>query len=487
MKKRFTMTIALVLVAVLVLVSGQIFAIDYAVSEDATRIDARFNVLDTAGTGAELSMISADGTLIIHITEDTLIYFEDAVPANDDDDGQMTKMVREVLFGRTLAEVLDGRRMIVTYDVQLDSLPSQTFPISIMIMFETIVPLPAGEAERVQVPRPEIITEDLPFVDVRPTDWFYNPVVWAYRNEIMNGVSPTSFAPNVNMTRAMLVTVLWRYAGMPDAGEAGFADVGRDTWYSVAVAWAAENGIVLGYNATTFGTRDYINREQMYTILYRYMNFAGLAFQLDEEMRVQRFADEDDVSDWAIEAIRVMFDAGVMFRYSSTDFHVRPQENAFRGEIAGAMFFLNMHAVSLESIQVGSNYEVGSVTLLANGTEHEPSIHFVHGADSTMSVSGIPFSSWLAANADTIPEIQYAGNIEILVHGQDGVIGDVSNVPESHSGMRVLPITAEDFTDGRANVSIPSASGTYLLLVDVSWSGEDGAFTANRYVFKVTR
>ena len=189
---------------------------------------------------------------------------------------------------------------------------------------------------------------ELPFEDVQPHDWFYNPVVWAYNNGLMNGISNTEFAPNGYMTRAMLVTLLWRYDGMPNAGEAAFADVAADRWYSRAIAWAAENGIVTGYDETTFGVNDFITRQQMYTVLYRYMNFAGITIAVEDEMRLHQFADADDISGWAKDALHFMFDIGVMFRYHDFDFYARPREYALRGEIAGAIYFFSMRRTEAE-------------------------------------------------------------------------------------------------------------------------------------------
>ncbi|MCL2226191.1 MAG: S-layer homology domain-containing protein [Oscillospiraceae bacterium] len=187
----------------------------------------------------------------------------------------------------------------------------------------------------------------LPFEDVQAYDWFYRSVTWAYKNEIMNGVSSTKFAPKSDMTRAMLVTILWRYAGTPEAGRSMFSDVTTGKWYSTAVAWAAENGIVQGFDAATFGAHSFVNREQMYTILYRYMNFAELTIVLEDEIRIQQFADEYKVSDWALDAMYFMYDAGVMFMLSTLDIYARPRENAIRGEIAAAMYFFDRYAVPL--------------------------------------------------------------------------------------------------------------------------------------------
>jgi len=334
----------------------------------------------------------------------------------------------------------------------------------------------------------------MPFEDVHSYDWFYNPVVWVFQNGIMNGISDTNFAPNGEMTRAMLVTVLWRYADMPGANAVAFADVAGDTWYSEAIAWAATNGIVMGYDENTFGPNDFVNREQMYTILYRYMNFAGLTIILEDEMRLQQFADADNVSDWAKEAMYFMYDAGVMFRYSTLDVYARPQQNTSRGEIAGAMYFFDRFAVLSENNQVSNgelDFEIGNVRLIANGVEHEPYIHFVHATTSIegylVSVSGLRFSLWLEEVLDTIPEIQYVENLQVVIEGQDGKIASSWDAPEYYEEIRLVNIFAGSFVDGKADVSLPDVPGTYLLLVNVQWSGGGEELVSYQYVFKIVK
>ena len=91
---------------------------------------------------------------------------------------------------------------------------------------------------------------------------------WALDNGIMNGTGPDTFAPNMETTRAMIVTMLWRLEGEPlPWSSSAFDDVAPGTWYADAVAWAAENGIVTGYDADTFGPNDLVTREQIVTIL----------------------------------------------------------------------------------------------------------------------------------------------------------------------------------------------------------------------------
>ena len=118
----------------------------------------------------------------------------------------------------------------------------------------------------------------LPFTDVRESDWFYDDVVYAYENGLFSGTSDTTFSPNASMTRAMLVTVLYRLEGQPTvSGRSGFSDVKLNSYYEDAVTWAADNGIVNGTGATTFSPNANVTREQMAAILYRYAQYKSMA------------------------------------------------------------------------------------------------------------------------------------------------------------------------------------------------------------------
>jgi len=134
--KRKTL-IALIMVAIMALGTMSVFALDYEVPEDAITVTARFFVTEPdtpEDAGEAFSMVSEGGELVIHVTEDTLVYFEDFVPMGDDEEDGMTQMAREVLFGRTLAEVLEGRNLRVIY-VEGE----ENEAVSIMILFETAV------------------------------------------------------------------------------------------------------------------------------------------------------------------------------------------------------------------------------------------------------------------------------------------------------------------------------------------------------------
>ena len=110
-----------------------------------------------------------------------------------------------------------------------------------------------------------------PFTDVPTSAWFYDSVRNVYENYIMNGVSPTLFQPNGTMSRAMVATVLWRLEGEPEMDDTSvFTDVPRGQWYTQAIAWAYEQGIITGYGGGRFGPQDNVTRQQLAAMLFRY-------------------------------------------------------------------------------------------------------------------------------------------------------------------------------------------------------------------------
>lgn len=111
------------------------------------------------------------------------------------------------------------------------------------------------------------------FEDVQPVDYFYDPVEWAAANGYVNGYTATTFVPKDDCTRGMTVTILWRYLGQPKSTltECPFVDVEKTDYYYDAILWAYENGVVTGYNATEFGPDDACTRGQIVTILWRYL------------------------------------------------------------------------------------------------------------------------------------------------------------------------------------------------------------------------
>ena len=148
------------------------------------------------------------------------------------------------------------------------------------------------------------------FTDVRTNDWFAGAVEYVVNNGLFSGVSETSFAPNDAVTRGMLVTVLWRAAGEPSASASAFADVPADAWYAKAVAWANVNGIVQGYDASTFAPDDRITREQLAAIFQRYAGFKGM--ETSGRGDLSQFGDTGALSNWAQEGVSWAVGAGLI-------------------------------------------------------------------------------------------------------------------------------------------------------------------------------
>lgn len=152
------------------------------------------------------------------------------------------------------------------------------------------------------------------FADVTAADWFYDTIKYTYENGLMNGVSENNFAPYANTSRAMLVTILWRLEGEPaPLGSCQFVDVPAGAWYTEAVTWAAEKGIVTGLTATEFGPDANITREQFATILYRYAkNYKGYDVSVGEDTNILSYTDAMTVSEYAIPAMQWACGAGLI-------------------------------------------------------------------------------------------------------------------------------------------------------------------------------
>ena len=138
--------------------------------------------------------------------------------------------------------------------------------------------------------------------DIAPNQWHYGAVSAMVDRGFMNGVSDTTFAPNKAMTRAMLVTVLWRYSGSPEGAKNSFADVPEGQWYTQAVAWAADLGIVNGVGDNRFNPNGMITREQLVCMIYRFAALNGL--NTEARMELSGFSDAGKVSGYAKDAVQ---------------------------------------------------------------------------------------------------------------------------------------------------------------------------------------
>lgn len=157
--------------------------------------------------------------------------------------------------------------------------------------------------------------KDMPFTDVHSYSWFYDAVQFVYDNDIMNGISDTSFNPDGTVTRGMIVTMLWRMAGEPYSFGGGFSDVPAGHYCYSAAAWASRNGIVNGMTSTTFAPDTNITREQLVTILYRYAQYLGYS---TTGSSLYGFTDASSVSSYATNAMSWAVKYGIISGVTTT-------------------------------------------------------------------------------------------------------------------------------------------------------------------------
>lgn len=152
--------------------------------------------------------------------------------------------------------------------------------------------------------------ERLPFTDVSKADWFYDAVKYVYDNNIMSGTSGDLFSPDLQTTRGMIVTILYRLEGQPKASGILFSDVEQSMYYADAVTWAAANGVVSGYGNGEFGPDDMITREQLVSVLYRYAANKGI--DVSGRADIKQFSDAYSVSGYAVEAMEWAYACGLI-------------------------------------------------------------------------------------------------------------------------------------------------------------------------------
>lgn len=175
-----------------------------------------------------------------------------------------------------------------------------------------------------------------PFADVTEKDWYYDDVAYVCGNDLMNGVSSTVFSPSGTTTRAMVATVLWRLEGEPSATAANpFTDVESGMWYSEAIAWAAEKGIVNGIGGGLFNPTANVTREQFAAMLYRYAQYKGYDISAASSANISAFADHSEVSGYAVPAMTWAYGEGIITGRTGTT--LAPLGSAQRSELAAML------------------------------------------------------------------------------------------------------------------------------------------------------
>ena len=176
----------------------------------------------------------------------------------------------------------------------------------------------------------------LQFDDLDISLWYHPDTDYVIENNIFKGMTKTLFAPDGNMTRAMMVTVLYRAEGEPEvSGDSTFTDIDKNDYYAKAVVWGQQNGIIKGYSATEFRPGEAIIREQIAAIMHRYAQFKGYDVSVGENTNILSYEDFDLISEYAIPAMQ--WANGIGMIVGRTETTLNPKDTAKRVEIAAML------------------------------------------------------------------------------------------------------------------------------------------------------
>lgn len=178
------------------------------------------------------------------------------------------------------------------------------------------------------------LTKEMTFTDVTAEHWYYNAVEYCFIQGIVSGVGDNKFAPQTELSRAMLVRILWNMEGCPEPVEKYFTDIGADRWYTDAVNWAAEKGIVAGMDSEHFCPEDAVTREQLAAIMQRYSAYLGN--DVSARADLNNYTDADEISDWAHTSLEWAVSAGIISGRSETT--LTPKGTATRAETAQIIY-----------------------------------------------------------------------------------------------------------------------------------------------------
>lgn len=179
-----------------------------------------------------------------------------------------------------------------------------------------------------------------PFYDVSENDWFYLAVRFCNENGFISGATEYTFNPYAEANRAMIIAILWRLEGSPQAEPNSFTDVSPDAYYADAVSWGVEEGIISGYSKDTFAPNEKVTREQMASILYRYASYHGWDISADQNL--DRFTDAEEASGYAEDALCWATSHGIINGMENN--RLDPRGNATRAQVASILrsFCLNI-------------------------------------------------------------------------------------------------------------------------------------------------
>lgn len=250
------------------------------------------------------------------------------------------------------------------------------------------------------------------FTDVSEKAWYAPAVEYAVKNGLMNGVGNNKFEPETAMSRAMLVTVLWRYAGQPKEGKNTFRDVPDGQWYTDAVAWAAKNGVVNGVGDNQFEPEGKITREQMATILFRYAN--QIDVDTGKRSDLKGFVDYKQVSEYALAPMRWAVAERII---NGSDGCLLPNGDATRAQVAAIL----MRFIQKIAAAQDTEYKVALITDYGDITDESYNQTSWDGIRSWCYAQGIECTYFKPSEDSTIARVaaidcavEYGYNILVL-------------------------------------------------------------------------
>ncbi len=238
------------------------------------------------------------------------------------------------------------------------------------------------------------------FTDVSEKAWYAEAVEYAVSNGLMNGVGNNKFDPEAAMSRAMLVTVLWRYAGEPKEGKNTFRDVPGGQWYTDAVAWAAKNGVVNGVGDNRFAPEGKITREQMATILFRYANQIGVNTGRRGNLNV--FADYKQVSEYALTPMRWAVAEGII---GGSDGCLLPNGDATRAQVAAILMRFITKAAADKDTDTDKRYSVALITDYGDITDEAFNQTTYEAGKAWCAVNGVDFTYYKPTGDSTAERV----------------------------------------------------------------------------------
>ncbi len=239
----------------------------------------------------------------------------------------------EYLFSQNTAATMNGNAAVLRIGSDTEAFVLYSFYCTTPVVYpdpDPVEPRPTPADPKPVEPAPAVN----PFRDVFDADWFYDDVMEVYRRDLMKGTDTDLFSPALPINRAMLVTILYRLEGQPAVtGENPFADVIEGQYYYDAVLWAAQNGIVTGYDGKYF-PNDPLLREQFAAILYRYAGYKGYDVSVGENTNILSYNDVFDVSEYAIPAMQWACGEGIIGGYNG---NLMPKGHTKRCEAAAML------------------------------------------------------------------------------------------------------------------------------------------------------